>query len=166
MSADADVRITIVRLCRAPRDLVWKVWTDQRHVAAWWGPFGRDRTTTEIDVRVGGVYYVGMQAPDGSEHPSRGVIRELKPFEKIVIAGDPQALDACGVGLPPGALVTVLFEDAGAHTRITLDARFETKAEREVAEKSGFLTSWTATFDVLDAYFRQPVDLTTTILYS
>ena len=155
MSADADVSMTIVRLCRAPRDLVWKAWTDQRQVAAWWGPFGPERTTAEIDLRVGGIYHVGMQAPDGSEHPSRGIIRELIPFEKIVIAGDPQVLDACGAGLPPGALVTVRFEDAGADTRVTLDARFESEITRAAAEDSGYLTSWAASFDVLDAYCRR-----------
>ena len=107
----SDERITIVRRCRAPRDLVWQVWTDPRHVAAWWGPFGPEGTTARIDARVGGVYYVGLQAPDGTEHPSRGIISELIPQEKIVIEGDPDALDACGAGLPPRAIVTVLFED-------------------------------------------------------
>ncbi|MCV0423947.1 MAG: SRPBCC domain-containing protein [Roseibium sp.] len=150
----SDDRITIVRRCRTPRELVWKVWTDARHVAAWWGPFGPEETSAEIDARVGGVYYVGLCAPDGSEHPSRGIISELVPQKKIVIEGDPDAPDACGAGLPPRAIVTVLFEDDSLGTRVTLDALFVSETARTDAETQGYLTSWSATLDVLDTYYE------------
>lgn len=155
-------QITIIRRCKAPRELVWKIWTDPDHVANWWSPFGPDHTTSVIEPKVGGVYYVGMRAPDGSEHPSRGIISELIPFEKIVIMGDPNALDACGAGLPPKAVVTILFEDDSLGTSVTLDAVFDSEAARIAAEDSNYLISWTATFEALDAYcakvMEEPVE--------
>lgn len=158
MSADAESRITIVRRCKAPRELVWRAWTDPRHVAAWWGPFGPEGTTGDIELRVGGVYRVGLRAPDGSEHPSRGVISELVPLTKIVIEGDPNASDACGAGLPPNTVVTVLFEDDSLGTKVTLDALFDSETARIAAENGGYLRSWKATFDTLQSYCSQVME--------
>ena len=150
--------ITIIRRCKAPRELVWQVWTDPRHVEKWWGPFGPDDTSSEIDLRVGGTFYVRMHAPDGTEHPSRGVISELDPLEKIVMTGDPAARDACGAGLPPNAVITIRFEDDRLGTKVTLNTVFESEAARAAALDSNFHVSWTATFDALDVYYAQLCD--------
>ncbi|MCR9143627.1 MAG: SRPBCC domain-containing protein [bacterium] len=152
---ETQQEIVIVRRVQAPRELVWNIWTDPKHVAAWWGPFGPDATTCEIDVRVGGVYCVVMRAPDGSEHPARGIIKELEAFRKIIIEGDPGAPDMCGAGLPPKALITVLFEDEGPDTKVTLSALFQTEEAKNGAIAGGYDVSWTQTFDALDAYYKR-----------
>lgn len=156
--SNSTEEIIIVRRCKAPRDLVWQVWTDPRHVEKWWGPFGPDGTSSDIDLRIGGTYYVGLRAPDGTEHPSRGVISELAPLEKIVMTGDPDARDACGAGLPPKAVVTIRFEDDSLGTKVTLKAVFESEAARIAAQDHNFLVSWTATFETLDVYYAQLLD--------
>lgn len=148
-----DCTLAMTRFYKAPRELVWEVWTDPNHVAAWWGPFGPEETRCEIDAVVGGVFYVAMTAPDGSQHPSRGVIKEIIPSERLVIEGDPNAPDACGAGLPPGAVITVLFEEDGKGTKLTLDAVFPSAKARENAQASGYETSWTTTLDDLQGYF-------------
>ncbi len=72
-------KLVMTRQYQAPRSLVWRVWTAPEHVAAWWGPFGPEQTAAEIDLRVGGVFFVSMTAPDGSSHPSKGVIKQIIP---------------------------------------------------------------------------------------
>lgn len=154
-SLDDKRRLTLTRQCDAPRDLVWEVWTDPKHVAAWWGPFGPDQTTCDIELKIGGLFAVMMSAPDGSEHPSRGVITELVPGKKLVIEGDAGAPDACGAGLPPRAVITILFEDADAGTRLTLDAVFPSAEAMEAAKRSGYATSWQETLQALDAFMAE-----------
>ena len=51
---EADRQIVITRVFDAPRELVWKVWTQPEHVARWWGPRGFTTTVTEMDLRPGG----------------------------------------------------------------------------------------------------------------
>lgn len=155
MSDLAERSLTITRRYRAPRALVWRVWTDPAHIAAWWGPFGPERTTATLDLKVGGLFEVVMHAPDGSAHPSRGVIKELLPERRLVIEGDPQAPDACGAGLPPRAIVTVLFEDDTGGTRLTLDAVFVSGEARAAARASGYEVSWRETLEALDGYLQR-----------
>ena len=146
---DPSRRLTLTRRYKAPRELVWSVWTDPAHVTAWWGPFGPDDTLAEIDLVIGGVFFISMTAPDGAKHPSRGVITEIDRPNKLVIEGDANAPDACGAGLPPGAIVTIKFEEDRDGTRLTLDAVFPTSYAREAAEASGYVTSWNETLDAL-----------------
>lgn len=148
-------RLTITRHFNAPRDLLWKVWTEPKHVAEWWGPFGPDETSCEIEAAIGGIFAVAMTAPDGSKHPGRGVIREFDPPEKLVIEGEANALDACGAGLPPRAIVTVTFKELNDGTELTLHAVFPSLEAREAAEKSGYATSWIKTLDALGPFLER-----------
>ena len=154
----SDRTLTLSRRYEAPRALVWTVWTDPDHVAAWWGPFGPEQTRCDIEAMVGGLFHVAMHAPDGSEHPSKGVIREMIAGEKLVIEGDADATDACGAGLPPRAIVTVLFEDDAGGTLLTLMARFLSAEAREAATESGYLVSWRDTLEVLAPYLDTLAD--------
>jgi len=64
-SATSDREIVLSRVFDAPRELVFKAWTDSRHVAEWWGPNGFTTTVHEMDVRPGGVWRFVMHSPDG-----------------------------------------------------------------------------------------------------
>ncbi len=152
MTAPSDRVLTLTRRFRAPRELVWDVWTDPEHVAAWWGPFGPQHTRCEIEAAVGGIFHVAMRAPDGGEHPSRGVVRECVRPERLVIEGDADAPDACGAGLPPRALITVLFEAVDGGTLLTLSAEFRSAQDRIAADANGYSASWSETLGALDQY--------------
>jgi uncharacterized protein YndB with AHSA1/START domain len=56
----------ISRVFDAPRDLVWRCFTDPDHMRQWWGPKGFKVLASKMDLRVGGTYHYGMSAPDGS----------------------------------------------------------------------------------------------------
>ncbi len=148
-------RLTLSRHYKAPRELVWSVWTDPKHVAAWWGPFGPEHTQCEIEAIVGGTFLVAMTAPDGSKHPSRGLIKEFDPPGKLVIEGDARAPDACGAGLPPGAIVTVLLTEEDGGTRLTVDALFPSEAALKAANESGYVASWNETLASLEPFLEE-----------
>ena len=64
----ADREVVISRLLNAPRELVFKAWTDQQHISQWWGPTGFTTTTSEMNVAPGGVWRFVMHGPDGMDH--------------------------------------------------------------------------------------------------
>src|SRR2546423_4784375 len=100
-SAMADPPIgrefTITRVFDAPRDLVWKAWTDPEHVARWFGPrgFSTPLSTVTMDVRPGGTFEFTMVSDDdGNEIPSGGTFLEVVEPERLVWRG--RGLDALG----------------------------------------------------------------------
>ena len=66
----ADREIVATRIYGAPRELVWRVWTDPKHIAQWWGPQGFTNTIREMDVRPGGAWRFTMHGPDGTRSSS------------------------------------------------------------------------------------------------
>ena len=63
--------LVITRIFDAPRELVWKAWTDPNHIAQWWRPNGFSTTTDTMDVRPGGVWRFVMHGPDGLQKQNR-----------------------------------------------------------------------------------------------
>jgi uncharacterized protein YndB with AHSA1/START domain len=78
---------TITRVYDAPRELVWKAWTDPEQVARWFGPrgFTTPRSTVTMDVRTGGSFALMMVADDdGKEYPAGGTFLEVEEPERLV----------------------------------------------------------------------------------
>ena len=85
VSPSKEETFTITRTFDAPRDLVWKVWTDPEHLVHWWGPKGLTMTTCKVDLRKGGKFHYGMKTPDGHEMWGKFVYREIVPPERLVL---------------------------------------------------------------------------------
>jgi uncharacterized protein YndB with AHSA1/START domain len=81
----AEHTIEIERVLDAPRELVWKMWTDPDEVARWWGPerFTTPREKIELDPHPGGVWRMTMVGPDGAEYPSDGRYLVVEPPERL-----------------------------------------------------------------------------------
>src|SRR5258708_10890203 len=96
MATDAEnLELVITRVFDAPRDLVFKAWTDPEHLVRWWGPKGFTSTIMDkIDLRPGAPYRIHMRGPDGDDHWSQGVYREIVDPERLVFAGCWTAADA------------------------------------------------------------------------
>jgi uncharacterized protein YndB with AHSA1/START domain len=77
-------RMVVTRVFDAPRELVWKAWTDPQYVMQWWGPKGFTAPFCEIDFRVGGKFLCCMRSPDGQEFWNAVEYHEIVPHEKIV----------------------------------------------------------------------------------
>src|SRR5260370_21490124 len=83
--ATTDRELTLTRVLDAPRELVFRMWTDPQHVAQWWGPMGFTNPVREMDVRPGGALRIGMRAPDGTDYPMIGTYREDVSPERPVL---------------------------------------------------------------------------------
>jgi uncharacterized protein YndB with AHSA1/START domain len=77
-------RLIATRVFDAPRELVWKAWTDPKYVMQWWGPKGFTAPVCKMDFRVGGKFLFCMWAPDGQEFWNGGEYFEIVLHEKIV----------------------------------------------------------------------------------
>ncbi len=83
-TVDETERMVVTRVFDAPRELVWKAWTDPKYVMQWWGPKGFTAPVCTMDFRVGGKFLCCMRAPDGQEFWNAGEYHEIVPHEKIV----------------------------------------------------------------------------------
>jgi uncharacterized protein YndB with AHSA1/START domain len=125
----AERALVITRVFNAPRDLVWKAWTDPEGVKRWWGPKNFTAPVCKIDLRVGGKYLYCMRAPEGQDYWTTGVYREIVPLERIVCTdsfadekGNPVPASHYGMGgdWPAELLVTVTFEQDDGQTKFSL----------------------------------------------
>ncbi len=144
--------ITITRLINAPRELVWKVWTDPHHLQRWWGPHGFVNTDCAIQLQVGGVMRLNMHGPDGNVYPCLGTFREIAAPERLVYDGNPTAEHACGAGLPPSATVSITFAEQGDKTLLTLHTRFASAERLQAAAEAGFAIGWETTIERMAEY--------------
>ncbi|KAM3099108.1 SRPBCC domain-containing protein [Phormidesmis sp. 146-12] len=150
----SDREIVITRILNAPRELVFKAWTEPQHLEKWWGPKGFTTRVTAIDFRPGGEWCYVMIAPDGTEYPSKGVFQEIIPPERIVSTdefgdGIEQVLDA---DLPQGMVTTVLFEALENKTKLTIRIVHPSVEDRRKHEAMGVLEGWNSSLDCLDEY--------------
>jgi uncharacterized protein YndB with AHSA1/START domain len=140
--AAADRQVLITRIFDAPRDRVFKAWTDPDEVASWYGPehFDTPRERIRIDLRVGGRYELTMvQRHDGREFPIGYDIVELVEPELLVLRSDPIP----EIGMHEPTVTRVEFHDHGEKTRMTLsDGPYAAGAGHAEA-------GWTAAFDKL-----------------
>ena len=134
--------VLITRIFDAPRERVFKAWTDPDEVAEWYGPeqFDTPRERIHIDLRVGGRYALTMiQRDNGAEFPAVYEIVELVEPELLVLRSEPMP----EYGMPDPIVTRVEFHDHGAKTRMTLsDGPYPTNRSHAEA-------GWSAAFDKL-----------------
>jgi len=155
-TSSAQQELVIERVFDAPRELVWRAWTEPEQVMRWWGPIGYTSPAAEIDLRVGGKYLWCMRSPEGQDLWSTGVYREIVPLERIVCTNSfsdekgnvvPASHYGIGGDWPQEILGTVTFEDLGGKTRMTL--RHEGLPAGEMSD--GANAGWNEAFDKLAA---------------
>jgi uncharacterized protein YndB with AHSA1/START domain len=120
VSAEKRV-LTLTRVFDAPRDLVWKAYTDPAHIVKWMFAKDWESPFAETDVRPGGAFRIGMRPADHSEDGFTfdGTYREVRKPERIVqVIGD-------------GRVVTTTFEDQRGKTKLTLSVEMEMGEEQE-----------------------------------
>ncbi|MDB5105267.1 MAG: hypothetical protein JWP91_2956 [Fibrobacteres bacterium] len=107
--------LTTTRIFDAPREFVFKAWTDPAHVAKWWGPDGFTTTIEKMDLRPGGEWLLVMHGPDGKDYKNKSVFKEVSAPARLVydhISG-------------PRFLSTVAFDDLDGRTKVTMTMVFE-----------------------------------------
>jgi uncharacterized protein YndB with AHSA1/START domain len=143
----AKQELVLERTFNAPRDLVFKVWTDPGHLAKWWGPKDYTNPVCELDLRVGGAIRIDMQSPDGVVIPSKGFFNEIIPPEKLVFTLTNFEDEA---GVPQLEIRnTVTFEEANGKTKLTLRAVIVKATSAVSVPLSEMETGWTQSLDRL-----------------
>ncbi len=136
----SDHELVLSRLIDAPREKIYRAWTEPDLIKQWFAPAPWTISSAEVDVRPGGANLIVMRGPDGNEFPNRGVYLEVVPNERLVFT-DAYA-EAWRPAEKPFMTVILTFEDEGGKTRYTARARHWTVADRETHEKMGFHQGW------------------------
>ena len=150
----------------APRELVWKAFTEPERMKQWWGPKGFTVIASKMDLRPGGTYHYGMKAPDGSAMWGKFVFREIVAPERMVFINS-FSDEAGGITRHPMSptwplemLSTFTFEEQpGGKTKVTIrwSAHNATEEERKTfdAGHDSMRQGWGGTMEQLEAYLAR-----------
>jgi uncharacterized protein YndB with AHSA1/START domain len=143
---ERGVRLT--RLFDAPPELVFKVWSDPRHLDAWWGPDGFRNETQSMEFAPGGEWRYTMHGPDGVDFPNRIAYQEVEWPARLRFTHDSGEVN------DPGAMqVTVTFEAEQGGTRVTMHTEFASADMRDkIIEEYNAIEGGQQTFERLAQY--------------
>ena len=147
MSDDRELMLT--RLIDAPREKVYRAWTDPQLLKQWFAPLPYTTPVAELDVRPGGSAFIVMRGPDGKDLPNHGVYLEVVPNQRLVSTD--AYVKAWEPSEKPFMTLILTFEAEGGKTRYTARVRHWTVADRETHEKMGFHQGWGICTDQLTA---------------
>jgi uncharacterized protein YndB with AHSA1/START domain len=146
--AGADQRrLRIVRSFAAPREAVFRAWTDPKQLVKWWGPKGFTCPECEMDLREGGSWRTVMRSPEGIDHVVSGIYRKIEAPRLLSFTW------AWSTGGSRGheTVVTVELAARGKTTEMVFTQEtFETIAARDQHSHG-----WNSTFECLDEFFRE-----------
>lgn len=164
-SISAGQDFVISRVFNAPRELVWRAWTEREQLMQWFGPSGFTMPHAKLDLRPGGVFHYGLRSPNGQEMWGKWTFREIVAPKRLVMVTC--FSDAQG-GIVPApmidnwpleALSTTTFEEHDGKTTITLRwaplnataSQCQTFAKMHDSMRQG----WGGTFEQLDSYLAK-----------
>ena len=154
---------TISRRLKAPRQLVWDVYSQPQHLAHWLGPKGSTVTHSQMDFREGGSYHYAMRVEGGMELWGKWLLREISPPERLVLIqsfSDPEGgttRNPWSPVWPMHTLSTTTLTDQGDHTTLlhlewsAYEATAEEAAAFDAAHAS-MTQGWSGNLDVLEDY--------------
>ena len=158
----ADQDFVVNRVLDAPRDLVWKAWTEPKRLAEWWGPKGCTLRVIKVDLRPGGVFHYAMAYKPGHEMWGRFVYRDIAAPERLVYVSS-FSDEAAGLTRAPfkdtfplEILNTVTLREQDGKTVLTLRGQPLNATDEERATFLDMFASmqqgFAGTFDQLEAY--------------
>ena len=136
----AQHELVLTRLLNAPREKVYRCWTEEEHIVKWFAPAPWTTPYAKLDVRPGGAQIVTMRSPDGQDYPTSGVYLEVIPNKKLVWTD--AYVSAWVPSKKPFFTAILTFEDEGGKTRYTATARHWTVDDKTAHEKMGFQDGW------------------------
>jgi uncharacterized protein YndB with AHSA1/START domain len=165
MPATESKDFVISRVFDAPRDLVWKAWTEEDRLKEWFGPKGVTIPVCKMDLRPGGTCHYAMRMPNGQEMWGKWTFREIIAPERLVLISS--FSDAAG-GItrhpmsptwPLETLSTTTFTETGGKTTLSIVWSPHNATEEERATfngaHSGMTQGWSGTVEQLTAYLAK-----------
>jgi uncharacterized protein YndB with AHSA1/START domain len=156
----SEHKIVHERMFDAPRELVFKAFTEPERLTRWWGPNGFTTPSCTVDLRPGGAFHYCMRSPDGKDYWGKGVYREIVRHERIEYSdtfsdenGNRALPTAYGLSRdwPEETLVKVTFEEREGATKVTLqhEVYFAPPAEVDMCRQG-----WAELLDRLGGYLE------------
>jgi uncharacterized protein YndB with AHSA1/START domain len=143
------------RVFNAPRELVFQVFSDCKHLTHWWGPKDWALPVCEMDFRPGGVWLYCMRGPDGMESWGKATYQEIIEPERIVYSD--AFVDGTGTPIEgtPEMLITVTFEVMGGKTKLVSQTQFGSAEELNAVLEMGMVEGLSQTWDRLEEYLAE-----------
>ena len=141
-----DTTVRLEREFNAPRDLVFEAMSKPEYITQWWGPRGSTLTKCELDFRVGGTWNFVERGSDGTEHPFKGVYKEIAPPERVTwtFIYDVPPFDQFE------AVETVTLTEIEGRTKLSVDSVHGSKEARDGHVQSGMEKGAAETYDRLE----------------
>jgi uncharacterized protein YndB with AHSA1/START domain len=139
----AERELVLERVFDAPREKVYRVWTEPSLLKQWFAPLPWTTPGAALDVKPGGTSLVVMRDPEGKDYPSQGVYLEVVKNAKLVFTD--AFTTAWEPSEKPFMLAIITFEDADGDpgkTRYIARVRHWSPEDREAHEKMGFHEGW------------------------
>jgi uncharacterized protein YndB with AHSA1/START domain len=144
--ATGSDELVLTRTVRLERPLVWRLWTESRHLAAWWGPHGFTNPECSIDATPGGEVRILMRSTDGEEYLNVGTVKVADEPQLLIFS---IALMNSDGGVRLENLTTVELEDCGLTTEVTVRVRV-LRATPDASENlAGMRDGWSESLDRL-----------------
>jgi uncharacterized protein YndB with AHSA1/START domain len=153
MATAINKELTITRFFNAPPALVFKAWTDPKHLAQWWGPKGFTNPVCEVDVRPGGAINIDMTFPDGRSHPMGGTFHEVDEPHRLVFST--RAFELADGTYALEVLNTITFEELHGKTKLTVHAKVTKAGAGSEMPVAGMNQGWNESLDRLTSELRQ-----------
>ena len=145
--------LVMTRTFDAPRELVFRAWTDPKRVQQWWGPHGFTNPRCEVDARRGGAMRIDMRGPNGVVYPMQAVFEEVRQPERLVFVT--RALDDKGNSMFEVRNTLTLVE-RGGKTELTLEAQVIRATAVAPEYLKGMEAGWSQSLERLASQVRSP----------
>lgn len=161
----ADSTLVITRTLNAPRELVFKAFTEAERLLEWWGPKGYDMQVISLDMRPGGTFHYYQRSPEGYEAWGIFVYQEVQAPERLTYINSFADSEGNVVRAPFSAtwplrvLSTMSFEEHDGKTTLHMHATPYEASPEEHAAFGGMVPmmnqGWDGTFEQLEAYLAR-----------
>ena len=141
--------LVLRRRLAAPRELVFKAFTDPEHLMRWWGPHHFTAPECAVDLRVGGALRIVMEGPNGMRFPMTGIIDELEAPERFAYSFETGAVEGHPALRGRNA---IRLEAVGLETELTVTARAEGLLPEAAMMLAGMQEGWTQSLDKLASF--------------
>jgi uncharacterized protein YndB with AHSA1/START domain len=140
--AQQETKLEMKHICAAPRERVYRAWTEAKNLGTWFHPSPECSTiVSQLDLRVGGKLRVEMHHENGEVHKLKGIFKAIRPLEKLAFtwAWEPDGVES---------LVTIEFRELGSSTEIFLTHEHFSSFEERDKHNHG----WIGCLQQLDQY--------------
>jgi uncharacterized protein YndB with AHSA1/START domain len=163
----SDRSIIVTHIFDAPRETVFRAWTEPEMLAQWFAPEPLTVPRAEVDLRPGGHYTLVMRDPDGNEFTSTGVYREVVAPERVVYTDSAESMPSDWVdmlneargqakGTPVAdGVVTVTFDEHDGKTKVTYRAEYDSMATANAYRSMQMVEGLEGSFVGLDRVLAQ-----------